>query len=42
MPPQWVNRVLVWWLDVERFLLDHFNLPFGVSLIVVGRKPAKS
>jgi len=29
----------VWLLDVERFLLDHFNLPFGVSLIVVGRKP---
>lgn len=42
MPPPWINRLLVWWLDIERFLLDHFNLPFGVSLIVVGRKPAKS
>jgi SAM-dependent methyltransferase len=41
MPPLWVNRMLVWWLDVERSLLDHLNLPFGVSLIVVGRKPAK-
>jgi SAM-dependent methyltransferase len=40
MPPAWVNRTLVWLLDVERLLLDHFNLPFGVSLIVVGRKPS--
>lgn len=39
MPPRWINRMLVWLLDVERFVLDHFNLPFGVSLIVVGRKP---
>jgi SAM-dependent methyltransferase len=42
MPPPWVNRMLVWSLDVERLLLDHFNLPFGVSLIVVGRKPKRS
>ena len=42
LPPPWINRMLVSLLDVERFLLDHFNLPFGVSLIVVGRKPAKA
>lgn len=39
MPPRWINRMLVWLLDVERLVLDYFNLPFGVSLIVVGRKP---
>ena len=39
MPPAWINRMLVWILDIERSLLDHFNLPFGVSLVVVGRKP---
>jgi SAM-dependent methyltransferase len=39
LPPSWINRMLVWSLDVERFLLDQFNLPFGVSLVVVGRKP---
>ena len=39
LPPAWINRTLVWLLDIERFLLDHINLPFGVSLVVVGRKP---
>jgi SAM-dependent methyltransferase len=39
LPPTWVNRLLVLCLDLERVLIDHFNLPFGVSLIVVGRKP---
>jgi SAM-dependent methyltransferase len=42
LPPPWINRSLVALLDIERFLLDHFNLPFGVSLIVVGRKRATS
>jgi len=42
LPPAWINRMLVWCLDIERFLLGHFNLPFGVSLVVVGRKPEKS
>lgn len=39
LPPAWINRILVWFLDVERCVLDQFNLPFGVSLVVVGRKP---
>lgn len=39
LPPSWVNRMLVWSLDVERCLLNQVNLPFGVSLVVVGRKP---
>ena len=42
LPPLWANRLLIWLLDVERSLLDHFNLPFGVSLIVVGRKPEEA
>jgi SAM-dependent methyltransferase len=39
LPPPWINRMLVSFLDIERYVLDHFNLPFGVSLIIVGRKP---
>lgn len=39
LPPAWINRLLVTCLDIERALINHFNLPFGVSLIVVGRKP---
>jgi SAM-dependent methyltransferase len=41
MPPSWINRMLVWTLDVERYLLNQVNLPFGVSLVIVGRKPAE-
>ena len=41
LPPPWINRTLVLLLDLERHLLDHVNLPFGVSLIVVGRKPGR-
>jgi SAM-dependent methyltransferase len=42
LPPAWINRLLVMCLDIERTLIDYFNLPFGVSLIVVGRKPRQS
>lgn len=42
LPPPWINRLLVACLDMERALINHFNLPFGVSLIVVGRKPRES
>src|SRR6202008_3011030 len=42
LPPAWINQLLVTFLDIERALINYFNLPFGVSLIVVGRKPGKS
>lgn len=34
--PGWLNRVFVALLDVERFLTRFLNLPFGVSVVVVG------
>ena len=34
--PGWLNRLLVALLDCERFLTRFMNLPFGVSLVVVG------
>jgi len=40
MLPSWVNTTLVWLLGWERHLLHFFNLPFGVSLVVVARKSA--
>jgi SAM-dependent methyltransferase len=42
LPPAWINQLLVTFLDIERTLINSFNLPFGVSLIVVGRKPRES
>jgi len=38
LPPVWINLTLVLLLDLEKHLLNYLNLPFGVSLIVVGRK----
>ncbi|HKR32515.1 MAG TPA: class I SAM-dependent methyltransferase [Terriglobales bacterium] len=34
--PAWLNRFFVGLLDIERFLTRFLNLPFGVSLVVVG------
>jgi len=34
--PGWLNALFVALLDVERFLTRFLNLPFGVSLVVVG------
>ena len=34
--PRWLNRLFVALLDVERFVTRFMNLPFGVSLVVVG------
>ena len=42
LPPPWANRLLIACLDIERALIDYFNLPFGVSLILVGRKPVST
>jgi SAM-dependent methyltransferase len=38
--PRWLNSVLIGILDLERILLRYINLPFGVSLVCVARKPA--
>ncbi len=36
--PGWLNRLLVWVLRVEQQILRWINLPFGVSILCVGRK----
>jgi len=35
--PGWLNRLFVGLLDIERFLTRFLNLPFGVSVVIVGR-----
>ena len=34
--PRWMNRLFVALLDIERFMTRFLNLPFGVSVVVVG------
>jgi ubiquinone/menaquinone biosynthesis C-methylase UbiE len=36
--PKVINYILVKILDIESFLVTHFRLPFGVSIVVVGKK----
>jgi SAM-dependent methyltransferase len=40
--PDWMNSLLIRILDLERFYLRLGNLPFGVSLICMARKPVES
>ena len=37
--PKWLNRVLIWSMDVENAMIRKVNLPVGVSLVAVARKP---
>jgi hypothetical protein len=37
--PPWLNSLLLSWLRVEAALLKGFNLPVGLSLLCVARKP---
>ncbi|MBI4138634.1 class I SAM-dependent methyltransferase [Candidatus Uhrbacteria bacterium] len=39
VPAPFVNGILARIFSAERFLLRHMNLPWGVSLLVVARKP---
>lgn len=34
-----INKVLLFVLGVENFLLSYFNLPFGLGIVVVAEKP---
>ena len=38
-PPSFLNTILITIFAAERFVLRRMNLPFGLSLIVVARKP---
>lgn len=40
MPAPAINRLLALLVACERFLIPHVPLPFGLSLIVLARKPA--
>jgi SAM-dependent methyltransferase len=41
LPPLWLNRFLQALFASERHLLRRMNLPFGVSLVAVARKPVR-
>jgi SAM-dependent methyltransferase len=43
IPPPWLNVLIVRILDWERMLLRHVKkLPFGVSIIALAKKPART
>ncbi|MFW5867023.1 MAG: class I SAM-dependent methyltransferase, partial [Armatimonadota bacterium] len=39
--PRPLNRMLVWMLDVEAWLMRYLSLPIGASLVAVARKPRR-
>jgi SAM-dependent methyltransferase len=38
-PPVWINEFFVCLLNLEKHMLRFINIPFGVSLLAVSRKP---
>lgn len=40
--PKAINQLLIWILDFERWLVRFINLPVGVSVICLARKPLNS
>lgn len=42
LPPLWINRLLIGWMKLEnRLMLAGINYPFGVSAMVIARRPEK-
>jgi hypothetical protein len=39
--PGWLNRILTRLYLLEAFLLKRFDLPFGISVLCVARRPAE-
>ncbi|MEO1427726.1 MAG: class I SAM-dependent methyltransferase [Cyanobacteria bacterium J06633_8] len=39
VPSKTVNKFLKWLFASERYLIDKFSLPFGVSILLLARKP---
>jgi len=37
--PRPLNRMLIWMLDIESWLMRYLSLPIGASLVAVARKP---
>lgn len=40
--PRPLNRILIWMLDVETWLMRYISLPIGASLVAVARKPERT
>ncbi|HZS48514.1 MAG TPA: methyltransferase domain-containing protein [Blastocatellia bacterium] len=40
--PDWLNNALIGLLAIERWLLRYINLPFGVTIVCLARKPELS
>lgn len=40
--PRPLNRMLIWMLDIEAWLMQFVSLPIGASLVAVARKPEHS
>jgi len=36
--PKFINRILIWILDLEALIIPNFSLPFGTSIIVLAQK----
>ena len=37
--PGFINRTLIWLVDLENLLTRHLRLPWGASVVAVARKP---
>jgi hypothetical protein len=37
--PEWINNALIGLLGIERWLLRYINLPIGVTIVCLARKP---
>ena len=40
--PPFINKIMTTALSIEAFLLRYYNLPFGIALISVSRKPLRN
>ena len=37
--PSWLNRILIFWLSIEKALMRVMPIPAGSSLVMIGQKP---
>jgi len=37
--PEWINSSLIGLLAIERWLMQYINLPIGVTIVCIARKP---
>ncbi|MDQ5845166.1 MAG: class I SAM-dependent methyltransferase [Acidobacteriota bacterium] len=41
MPPAWINGFFVWLLSIESRIMSVIDLPFGISIIAIARRPTE-